>query len=107
MFLLYGPNTNLAHSSIVFMLECQVAYVTDALGALRERGADAAEVRPDAQDAWNEWVQRALDGTVWNSGGCGSWYFDARGDNPIMWPKSTARFRRLTRRFDTAAYSLA
>jgi cation diffusion facilitator CzcD-associated flavoprotein CzcO len=107
MFLLYGPNTNLAHSSIVFMLESQVAYVADALRALREHGADAAEVRADAQDAWNEWVQRELEGSVWNTGGCASWYFDRNGDNPIMWPGSTLRFRRLTRRFDAAAYSLA
>jgi cation diffusion facilitator CzcD-associated flavoprotein CzcO len=107
LFLLYGPNTNLAHTSIVFMLESQVAYVSDALRRLRECGAAAAEVRPDAQRDWNEWVQRRLDGTVWNDGGCASWYFDAHGNNPIMWPGTTFGFRRLTRRFDTAAYELA
>ena len=30
-FMLYGPNTNLGHNSIIFMLECQIAYVMDAI----------------------------------------------------------------------------
>ena len=107
LFLLYGPNTNLAHASILFMLESQVAYVMDALRSMRARGASAAEVRTDAQDRWNDWVQRRLDGTVWNGGGCASWYLDRNGDNPIMWPGTTFGFRRLTRRFDPAAYELA
>lgn len=30
LFLMYGPNTNLGHSSIVYMLESQAAYIADA-----------------------------------------------------------------------------
>ena len=39
-------------------------------------------------------------------GGCTSWYLDDHGRNPILWPDFTTRFRRLTRRFDPAAYEL-
>ena len=31
MFILMGPNTVLAHNSVIFMLECQVDYVINAL----------------------------------------------------------------------------
>ena len=42
LFLLYGPNSNLGHNSIVYMLESQMNYVMGALRAMRERGAPRA-----------------------------------------------------------------
>ena len=32
--MLYGPNTNLGHNSIVYMLESQIQYVKDAIANL-------------------------------------------------------------------------
>ncbi|MCC5950534.1 MAG: NAD(P)/FAD-dependent oxidoreductase [Acidimicrobiia bacterium] len=104
LFLLAGPNTGLGHSSIVFMLESQFAYVLDALAHLDRRGAAALEVRPDAYRTFNDELHDELDGTVWNAG-CGSWYLDERGRNPTLWPGFTWRFRLATRRFDADAYS--
>jgi cation diffusion facilitator CzcD-associated flavoprotein CzcO len=106
LFLLYGPNTNLAHSSIVFMMESQIHYVMAALNMTRELHAATVEVRREAQDAWNDWVQEKLSGSVWNEGGCASWYLDSGGGNPVMWPGQTFNFRRRTRRFDPADYVL-
>jgi cation diffusion facilitator CzcD-associated flavoprotein CzcO len=104
LFFLWGPNTNLAHSSVVFMSESQLSYVIDALKTMRRDGTDAVEVRREVQDAWNAEVQEKLQSTVWNTGGCASWYMDRNGDNPIMWPGFTFTFRRMTRRFDPAAH---
>jgi hypothetical protein len=42
--------------------------------------------------------------TVWNTGGCQSWYLNEAGRNPTLWPGSTLRFRRLTRRIDEREY---
>lgn len=105
LFLMYGPNTNLGHSSIVLMLESQAAYVRDALSIMRTRGLAVVDVRPDAQAAYNARIDKALSTTVWNAGGCSSWYFDATGRNSAMWPTFTWTFRRLTRRFDVASYT--
>jgi cation diffusion facilitator CzcD-associated flavoprotein CzcO len=102
LFMLWGPNTNLAHSSVVFMIECQLHYVMDAL----KRRADRIEVRREAQDRWNAEVQEALRDSVWNTGGCASWYLDQNGDNPIMWPRQTFTFRRRLREFQPADYAL-
>jgi cation diffusion facilitator CzcD-associated flavoprotein CzcO len=104
LFMLLGPNTGLGHNSVVFMIEAQIAYVASALQAMRAQGASVAEVRREAQEASNAEIQERLQGTVWNTGGCASWYIDRNGDNPIMWPGFTFTFRRLTRRFDPAAY---
>ena len=107
LLFLYGPNLNLGHSSIVYMLESQIAYAMDALRTLQLRGAAEFDVRAEAQAAYNEELQERLSRTVWNTGGCGSWYFDRNGRNSIQWPGFTFEFRRRTRRFDAAAYRLA
>ncbi len=104
LFMLVGPNTGLGHSSMIYMIECQVAYTIDALRYLHRTGAAAVEVRPQAQVAYNEVVQRRMDGTVWTTGGCASWYLDAQGHNTTLWPTFTWRFRRATRRFQPAEY---
>jgi cation diffusion facilitator CzcD-associated flavoprotein CzcO len=102
----YGPNLNLGHTSIVYMLESQLAYATDALRTMRELGAAEFEVRPEVQAAYNEEIQERLAGTVWNTG-CSSWYIDRNGRNSIMWPGYTFEYRHRTRRFDAEAYRLA
>ena len=106
LFLLAGPNTGLGHSSMVFMIEAQVAYVVDALRHLdrRRSGPAVLEPRPEVQAAWVDDVQRRMRRTVWNRGGCSSWYLDAHGRNVTLWPRATFTFRRLLARFDPAAY---
>jgi cation diffusion facilitator CzcD-associated flavoprotein CzcO len=105
MFMLLGPNTGLGHSSMVYMAESQIAYVLDALRAMDEHGADAVEVRRDAVEAYNDGVQKQLQGTVWNTG-CASWYVDEHGRNVTLWPDWTFRFRQRTARFDAEHYTL-
>jgi cation diffusion facilitator CzcD-associated flavoprotein CzcO len=106
LFIFYGPNTNLGHNSIVYMLESQMTYVMSALGAMDERGAACVEVRPGVQAAFNQEMQERLQGSVWNSG-CSSWYLDRNGRNSIQWPGFTFEFRRRTRRFEPADYRLS
>lgn len=106
LFLLYGPHVNLGHSSIVYMLESQIAYVLDALRVADARGAAAIEVDAAAQAAFDAEVQARLARSVWNTGGCGSWYLDAHGRNATMWPGFTFEFRRRTRRFDAEHFHL-
>lgn len=107
LFLIYGPNINLGHSSMLYMIESQLRYVLGALRTARERGLGRVEVRPEVQRAYNEDVQRRLKRTVWNTGRCASWYLDADGENPIMWPDFTFRFRRLANGFDPAEHTSA
>jgi cation diffusion facilitator CzcD-associated flavoprotein CzcO len=107
LFFLVGPNTGLGHNSIVFMIEAQLAYVMDALRTMARANATRVEVRPEAQRAYNERLQRRLATTVWNTGGCSSWYLDRNGRNATIWPDFTFRFWGQLRRFDPHAYALA
>ncbi|WNG54031.1 NAD(P)/FAD-dependent oxidoreductase [Archangium gephyra] len=96
LFLLYGPNTNLGHNSIVFMLESQVRYVLACLRVLRERNLRFLDVRPDAQRDFNARLQRSLERSVW-AADCSSWYKTADGRNTNNWPGFTFHYRRQTR----------
>jgi cation diffusion facilitator CzcD-associated flavoprotein CzcO len=104
-FMLLGPNTGLGHSSMVYMIESQVAYVLDALRVMDERGAEAVDVRPETVEAFNDRLEDQLSGTVWNTG-CASWYLDDTGRNATLWPDWTWRFRQRTARFDPVEYDL-
>ena len=106
LFLMTGPNTGLGHNSLLFMIEAQLSYVLDALRQMRRRGATRIEVRPDAVEAYNAYIQRRLVRSVWNTGGCSSWYLDATGRNTTIWPYFTWRYWQKTRRFDPAPYLL-
>ncbi|MGH9136358.1 MAG: flavin-containing monooxygenase [Acidimicrobiales bacterium] len=105
-FFLIGPNTGLGHTSMVFMIESQIAYLVDALQRFERGGFDVAEVRPEVQTAFNDELQARMDGTVWTAGGCASWYLDDRGRNTTLWPDFTFRFRNRLRRFDREAYEV-
>jgi hypothetical protein len=107
LFLIYGPNTNLGHSSIVYMLETQQRYLLSALRTLERRGLGRVEVRTEAQESYNAEVQRGLATTVWNTGRCASWYLDANGENSIMWPDFTFRFRQKASTFDIGDHVVA
>jgi cation diffusion facilitator CzcD-associated flavoprotein CzcO len=106
MFFLVGPNTGLGHNSIVFMIESQLNYMMEALQHLRRARADVLEVRAEVQEAFNDRIQQRLQGTVWNSGGCASWYLDENGRNTTIWPGFTWPFRQETRHFEPADYTL-
>ncbi|MFM0207842.1 alpha/beta hydrolase fold domain-containing protein [Paraburkholderia sediminicola] len=104
-FMLYGPNTNLGHNSIVFMLESQIAHVMRCLKLIRRTRSTSIEVNEDRYRRYNVGVQQRLAGSVWN--GCKSWYVDATGHNSTNWPGFTVSYRWLTRRSGLHAYSLA
>lgn len=106
LFLLLGPNLGTGHSSAFMILESQLAYLADALRHIRDENWTSIDVRREAQDAYNAEVQDALTGTVYNTGGCSSYYLDINGRNSFIWPWSTGRMRKRIRRFDPADYDV-
>ncbi|MBV8979789.1 MAG: NAD(P)/FAD-dependent oxidoreductase [Acidimicrobiia bacterium] len=104
LFVLAGPNTGIGHTSLVFMIEAQIDYVLGALRAMTARKAATVEVRRQPFEAYNAEVQAKMQKTVWNTGGCASWYLDGEGRNTTLWPDYTWKFRRATRRFDAEHY---
>jgi cation diffusion facilitator CzcD-associated flavoprotein CzcO len=104
--LVIGPNTGLGHNSMIHIIESQLRYIIDYLDTLDRAGAAALDTRPAAQERWCAGIEQRMGRTVWATGGCVSWYLNAAGRNPTLWPASTLRFRRATRRVDLTEYDV-
>ena len=102
LFFLYGPNTNLGHSSIVFMMECQVRLILALLDAADGR---PVEVEAHAQAAYNREIQHRLDASIWGTVE-ESWYL-TDGKITQNWPGRTIEFWRRTRRPRLADFGLS
>ena len=104
-FMLLGPNTGLGHNSVVLMIEAQVKYVIRCLQLMRRRDQNVMDVRPESQRDFLDNLRKKLAGTVWEAGGCRSWYQDPRtGESPAVWPGSVISYLRQTRKVCVAHY---
>jgi cation diffusion facilitator CzcD-associated flavoprotein CzcO len=104
LFLLVGPNSAGGYNSIVFTTEAHVNYAMEAIRAMDRHGFSSVDVRPEVYDAFARETERRLGGSVWNAGGCSSWYLDSNGRNGVWWPGFTWRLWQRTRRFDPSEY---
>jgi cation diffusion facilitator CzcD-associated flavoprotein CzcO len=104
-FMILGPNVGNGHTSATVLIELQVQLAIDTLQRLERDGIASADVRPEVQDGFNAEVQARLRGTVWNAGGCRSYYLDRNGRNSTIFPGSTLELRRRMR-FEPSEYAL-
>lgn len=106
-FMLLGPNTGLGHNSVVLMIEAQVRYVINCLKLMRKRNIAAMEVRAESQEHFAANLRDHMARTVWQSGGCRSWYQDVRtGENTTLWPGSVIQYFRAMRTVSLSEYDL-
>lgn len=106
LFMLYGPNTNLGHNSIIVMIESQVGYLVEAMKELKRRGAKAMAVKDAAFRKFNVELQDDLTKTAW-AGSCSSWYKTASGKITNNWGGDTATYIRLMKQPVLADYEVA
>jgi len=104
-FLVLGPNLAIGHNSAFIVIEAQLDYIMGALQEMRSNNTQRLEVSHQAQKKYNEKLQQALQSTVWNTGGCSSYYIDQNGKNSIGFPWSTITMKNLLAQFDSKAYA--
>ena len=107
LYLLLGPSLGTGHTSAFMILEAQLRHTVDAVSRTLREGWSSVRVRPAAQAAFNAEVQAALPGTVYQSGGCSSYYTDVNGRNSFSWPFSTGRLRSQVGEFAEADYEFS
>ena len=106
-FMLLGPNTGLGHNSVVLMIEAQVRYAMKCLKLMKRRKQRVIEVRAETQQRFVEEIYHRMSRTVWQSGGCHSWYQDQRtGEITTLWPGSVVSYLRRTRSVSPSDYRL-
>jgi cation diffusion facilitator CzcD-associated flavoprotein CzcO len=106
-FILLGPNTGLGHNSVVLMIEAQVRYAMNCLKLMWRKKQRVLEVRPEIQQSFVEEIYRRMATTVWQSGGCHSWYQDqSTGEITTLWPGSVISYLRRTRSVSPSDYKI-
>ncbi|MFW6300253.1 MAG: flavin-containing monooxygenase [Oceanicaulis sp.] len=103
LFMLYGPNTNLGHNSIIFMLERQAEYAAKRIARLISHRIKIMDVDPAAEDAFNTKLQKKLKKTVW-AGDCPSWYKTADGVVTNNWAGLATGFAMTLKKDDASAW---
>lgn len=102
-YVMLGPNI-LVYNSFLGLAEAQLDYVIDGLRQAKRAGIEVLEIRDEPFREHNARVQAALASTVFNKGGCSSYYLDSQGRNFAAWPWSTRSLRRKLARFDLEHY---
>jgi cation diffusion facilitator CzcD-associated flavoprotein CzcO len=100
--MLYGPNTNLGHNSVIFMVECQVNYLVKLIKLTEASKADCFEVTPQATTDFDNQLQQQLSKKVWN-GYAKNWYTNEQGYITNNWCRSTLAYMWQTRRVKKSA----
>ncbi|MGE0828702.1 MAG: flavin-containing monooxygenase [Hyphomonadaceae bacterium] len=93
LFMMYGPNTNLGHNSILMMIEAQAGYIAQCVEAMSAQNLGIMEARTQAQAEFNQRLQEALSRTAW-AGACASWYKTASGKITNNWMGDVESYRR-------------
>jgi cation diffusion facilitator CzcD-associated flavoprotein CzcO len=96
MFFLLGPNTGLGHNSVIHMGESQAKYIINCIRFMEKNKVNALEVKKEAEDNYMKKVYKDLENSVWQKGGCASWYQNEQGVNFTLWPNSCTNYRKET-----------
>lgn len=108
LFCLYGPGTNLAHSSSLFFhSEFQMSHAMEVIHLVLTRGAHAAEVRRGAHDEYAAWHQSEISQLVWaHPSITHSHYKNPAGKVFTLSPWPIDQYWELTKVLDPDAYEL-
>jgi cation diffusion facilitator CzcD-associated flavoprotein CzcO len=101
--MMYGPNTNLGHNSIIFMIECQSRYIVGYIRSLFERNLRYLDLRREVMDSYNRQLQEELGRTAWAVTGR-SWYKTEKGKITNNWSGTTLRYWWKTRKVKLGVY---
>ena len=105
MHMMYGPNTNLGHSSIIIMIEAQASYVVQAIVGLQRNQYATMNVKQSIEQSYNIELQQRLAGLAFDMVEA-SWYKD--GDKITNnWAGSTREYVRRLKQIDWSVYHTA
>lgn len=104
-FLVLGPNV-LVYDSFIGLAEAQLDFIVDGLLKIRDQGISKLSIKPQVLKHHNEQVQKHLKTTVFNAGGCQSYYLDANGRNFAAWPWSLKALKARLKKLNLDDYQI-
>jgi 4-hydroxyacetophenone monooxygenase len=97
-FMMAGPGTGLAHAgSVIFMLECQMRYIGEALKAVLESDAGSIEPTEQAHRRYHDELQAEVATLMWGHPSIEhSWYKAADGGVYVLCPFGSVEYWKRT-----------
>lgn len=98
--IMYGPNTNLGHNSIILMIEAQSAYINRLIDAVctysGHSGSESLQISPRelVTKAWNTKIQASLGRSTLASDQCSSWYKSDDGLITTNWSENVIEYQQ-------------
>lgn len=105
-FLVLGPNI-LVYDSFIGIAEAQIDYIVNGLLKMRDLKFTRFEIKKDVIRKHNLKVQKQLQTTVFNAGGCKSYYLDENGRNFAAWPWSLKQLKNQLKELNLKHYNTA
>lgn len=102
-FMMYGPNTNLGHNSIILMSEAQAGYISSCIGSMRLQKLQSIEIKKEVINEYHKKTQERLENMIWASVE-DSWYRSPNGNIPNNYPGRTMEYMRRTKKVDFSEY---
>lgn len=106
--MLYGPNTNLGHNSIILMIESQSRYInsliTPVLAARSAQKTLSLSPLPSVVEAYNARIQAVLQKSSFNDPSCNSWYKNEAGLITNNWSGTVVEYQKQLERVDFGEY---
>lgn len=97
--MLYGPNTNLGHNSIILMIEAQSQYINGlikpVLDARRQGKALSLSPNPEKIKEYNAQIQSELLNSSFNDPNCNSWYKNEKGIITNNWSRTVVNYQQM------------
>ncbi|MFT7590018.1 MAG: cation diffusion facilitator CzcD-associated flavoprotein CzcO [Limisphaerales bacterium] len=98
LFIVTGPNTGIGHTSALVIIEAQMNYIMDSITTLLNKQLDYIEVKVEAEEEYTNAIHKEMSKTVWDNGGCNSWYKSKSGKVIAMFPGFSFTYRRMARK---------
>lgn len=109
--MLYGPNTNLGHNSIIIMLEAQSKYICTLVAeVLRARQAGKSlSIAPKKEklEEYNDEIQKKLSTSSFAHPSCRSWYKNEAGVITNNWSGTVIEYQKMLERVRWTDYDLS
>lgn len=108
--MLYGPNTNLAHNSLILQIEAQSLYINCLIGSVLASKRDGhtltLQPKPNVVEGYNREVQSRLGESTFADPRCTSWFKDEKGRITTNWCGSAVDYQRRTNFVDWSDYDI-
>lgn len=108
--MLYGPNTNLGHNSIILMIEAQSSYIAALISPIlaARRQGKSLSIRPkdSRMKEFNEKLQTELANSAFADPNCQSWYKTDEGLITNNWSRNVVDYQEMVEKVKWDDYEI-